>query len=62
MYNLQSTLKVRNTQLNTFRIRLSKTSMPTLTNLVLDKTPREFHYKLGINTNLPGPSLNFTIC
>lgn len=49
-YNLKSTLKVRNKEMNIYRIRLSKTSMSTLKDLVLANMPLEFHYKLGINT------------
>lgn len=37
--------------MDTYRIRLSKTSMVTLQDLVISKTPVDFHYKLGINTN-----------
>lgn len=49
-YNIVSTLKVRNKEMNTYRIRVSKTSMPTLKSLVLPMMPSQFHYKLGISS------------
>lgn len=63
-YNIKSSLKVRNKEINTYRIRLSKTSISILKSLVLPSMPLDFQYKLGIITNLKylGPSLNFTIC
>lgn len=47
-FQLKSTLKIRNKQKDTYRIRLSKTSIVTLRDLVLPSMPGEFHYKLGI--------------
>lgn len=47
-FQLKSTLKIRNKQMDTYRIRLSKTSIVTLKDLILPSMPVEFHYKLGI--------------
>ncbi|RYX78172.1 hypothetical protein EON69_00075 [bacterium] len=47
-FHIKSTLKVRNKELGTYRIRLSKTSMPLLREILLSKTPLNFHYKLGV--------------
>lgn len=47
-YDIKSTLKIRNKQIDTYRIRVSKTSMIALKDLVLPSIPTEFQYKLGI--------------
>lgn len=51
-----STLKVRNPQQKTYRIRISKKSIPFVRDIVQDHIHPIFIYKLGL-----GPSLNFTI-
>lgn len=50
---IQATLKVRNRNKDTYRIRISKTSMPLVRKLVTSHMHSHFNYKLG-------PSLNFT--
>lgn len=52
---IKSTLKVRNRSLNTYRVRISKTSMPLLQQLVTPHMHPTFMYKLG-------PSLNLDKC
>lgn len=47
-FSIKSTLKVRNKQQDTYRIRVSKSSMPLLRDIVLSQIPENFHYKLGI--------------
>lgn len=51
-----STLKVRNPHIGTYRIRVSKKSIPVLREKVLPYIHPVFIYKLGL-----GPSLNFAI-
>ena len=46
-FNIKSTLKIRNKEANTFRIRISKTSMPLLRVLVKPYMHNDFLYKLG---------------
>lgn len=50
-----ATLKVRNPSKNTYRIRISKTSMPLLREMVTPHMHPSFMYKLG-------PSLNLNNC
>jgi hypothetical protein len=45
---IKSTLKVRSAINNTYRIRISKTSMPLVRELVLPHMHPIFMYKLGI--------------
>lgn len=47
-FQLNSTLKVRNKNKGTYRIRISKNSIETLQNLVSSIMPAEFHYKIGM--------------
>jgi LAGLIDADG DNA endonuclease family/Proton-conducting membrane transporter/NADH-Ubiquinone oxidoreductase (complex I), chain 5 N-terminus len=46
--NIVSTLKIRNKEEDTYRIRISKDSMPLLKRLVVDYMHEDFKYKLGL--------------
>jgi hypothetical protein len=46
--NIKSTLKVRDTNKNRYRIRISKTSMDRVISLVSSHMQKEFLYKLGL--------------
>ncbi|CAO1637796.1 unnamed protein product (mitochondrion) [Jaminaea pallidilutea] len=50
-FSIKSTLKVRNKHKNTYRIRISKKSIPILVNLVKDSIPSTYHYKIGVYLN-----------
>jgi hypothetical protein len=50
---IKSTLKVRNCTKGTYRIRISKTSMPLVRQLVIPHMHPSFMYKLGPKTGLP---------
>lgn len=50
---IKSTLKVRNRAKDTYRIRISKTSMPLLRQLVTPHMHPSFMYKLGPKKGLP---------
>lgn len=54
-FNITATLKVRNKDKGTYRVRISKTSMPLLRQLVTPYMHPHFMYKLG-------PSLNLKDC
>ena len=46
-FQLKSSLKIRDKQRQTYRIRISKTSINQLQSILLPIIPAEFHYKLG---------------
>ena len=46
-FELKTSLKKRNKENNTYRIRFSKKSMPTLRRLVMPYMHKDFLYKLG---------------
>lgn len=46
-FQLKSSLKIRDKQRETYRIRISKTSIKQLQSILLPIIPVEFHYKLG---------------
>lgn len=46
-FSIESGLKVRNKERDTYRLRIKKKSIPTVENLVQDKIPEIFRYKLG---------------
>lgn len=47
-YNIKSSLKVRDKNKGTYRIRISKTSINQVRALVQDIIPSNYHYKIGI--------------
>lgn len=47
-YNIVTSLKLRNKYKNTYRIRISRRSMPLLRDLVSSSMHRDFVYKLGV--------------
>lgn len=47
-YHIKTSLKIRNREKGTYRIRISKTSMELVRTLVKDYMPKDYHYKLGV--------------
>jgi hypothetical protein len=46
-YNIKTTLKIRNKEKNRYRIRISRTSMSLVRELVIPYIYEDFIYKLG---------------